>query len=231
MVRLRRLPSGDPGAGRDGPSPAPAAPKAPGCSPACRRCPTPARSWMPRARYSWRRCVRRAAGPGLHRRCGAEGAAEGLPHPAVLHPRAAAGRTALPERTRHRHLGAPQCTKCIGRAAHRQRRGRARSGRRPGDPLGVQLRRTWRHHRRRKSVGTGPRLLLCRRAVAGGDALGGQRPGRGVPGGRHAAADAREPEPRASPARCATRSSRCWPTPARGCRPRSRIRSSGRRSR
>ena len=44
-----------------------------------------------------RQCIGRAARPGLHRGGGAEGEAEGLPHPAILHSRAAAGGTALPE--------------------------------------------------------------------------------------------------------------------------------------
>ena len=82
-------------------------------------------------------------------------------------------------------------TECLGRAADRIRGGWNRSGRRPCDPVGVQLRRSRRHDGRRKSVGSGPRVLLCRRAIARGDALVGQRPGRRVPGGGHIAADAR----------------------------------------
>ena len=87
------------------------------------------------------------------------------------------------------------------------------------------------HHGGRKPVRSGARLLLCRRAVAAGDALVGERPGGGVPGGGHVAAHAARTRTSASPARCATRSSPCWPMPARACPRRSPIRSSGRPSR
>ncbi len=113
-------------------------------------------------------------GPGVHRRCGAEDEAEGLPHPAVLHPRLAARRTALPERAGDRHIGAAKCDRCIRRAADRVGGCGPRSGRRPGDPVGLQLGRSRRHHGGRKPVRPGARVLLCRRAVARGDALVGQ---------------------------------------------------------
>ena len=81
--------------------------------------------------------------------------------------------------------GAPDATGALLTAS---RSGGAGSGRRPGDPVGVQLGRARRNDGGRKPVRVGARVLLCRRAFAAGDALVGERPGGGVPGGGYVAA-------------------------------------------
>ena len=72
------------------------------------------------------------------------------------------------------HLGAAGRHRRIRRAADGIAGGRVRSGRRSGDPVGLQFGRSGRQDGRRKPVGPGPRLLLCRGAIARGDPLVGQ---------------------------------------------------------
>ena len=91
---------------------------------------------------------RRTARPGLHGAGGDAAAAEQLPHPAVLHPRAAADRSAVPEPAGHHHLRPAGRTGREGRAADLLRRDAAEAGRRPGDPVRLQHRRAGRFHRR-----------------------------------------------------------------------------------
>lgn len=148
---------------------------------ACRR-PRPAR----------RGARRRAAGAGLHRRRGGEDPAQGLPHPALRHPRAAAGRAAMPERGGDHHVGPGGRDGRVGRAAHRVRGDGHGPRRRQRHPVRLQLRRAgrgfWGRGGGREPVRTGAQLLLRGRAQPARHALVGERPGGRVPDRRHPAA-------------------------------------------
>ena len=167
VVRLRRLPPGDAGAGgEDSFSGA-------GCGDSARLLaglpPLPyARKELEAARaLLGASAVGRAARAGLYRGGGAEGEAEELPHPAIRHARAAADRTALPERAGHRHLGAGRCGRRVGRTADRVRSGGTGSGRRSGDPVGVQLGRSRAARRRAKAC----RVWRARSSMPGARSL------------------------------------------------------------
>ncbi len=140
----------------------------------------------------------------LHGRVGSEDAAEELPHPAFRHARVAADRSGLPERAGDHHVRSGERDQCERGAAECFGTGRVGPGRRSGDPVGLQLGRSRRDNSGRKPVRFGARVLLCRGAFAAGHALVGERPGGGVPGGRHLAADEREPG-----ARCRRVFARC----------------------
>ena len=83
-----------------------------------------------------------------------------------------------------------------------------------GHPVGLQLRRP-RRPGGRKPLGAGARLLLRRRALDAGDALVGERPGRGVPGGRHAAAADAGSDGGLAGVAARAQNLACWPRRAR----------------
>ena len=104
VVRLRRLPAGDAGAGRrhsfPGAACADSAQLLAGLPPLPVRA---ARNWRPPG-AAGRRRRDELLGPAFTVPAVLKAQPEGLPHPAFRHPRAAAGRTALPERAGDRHL-------------------------------------------------------------------------------------------------------------------------------
>jgi len=135
---------------------------------------------------------RRTTGAGLHRCRRGENPAQGLPHPALRHPRAAAGRAAMPERGGDHHVGPGGRGGRVGRAAHRVRGDGHGPRRRQHHPVRLQFRRAWRRGGGREPVRTGAQLLLRGRAQPARHALVGERPGGRVPDRRHSAAIPRD---------------------------------------
>ena len=127
----------------------------------------------------WRR---RTVGRRVHRRPGAEDAAQGLPHSAFRGARSAADRPALPDRGRDRDLTAGGFAGREGRIAERIEAARVGSRRQPGHLVRVQL--GWTRGRSgRKPVRPRALVLLRQSPVAAGDPLGGERSGRRASGG------------------------------------------------